>query len=89
MIQVACTTCLDLPLRGGLCRCVARRLRYARTGRARVMPWSDDASVPPGYGVDVVARQRVAQNSRELIPHMFTSDRPTAVGDSPASTRQR
>src|SRR4051794_27284024 len=34
---------------------------YARAGRVRVMPWSDDASVP-GYGVDVVARQRVAQN---------------------------
>jgi hypothetical protein len=40
---------------------------------ARVLPWSDDASAP-FYGVDVVARQRVARRSCELIPHAFTSD---------------
>jgi len=66
VIQVTCTTCLEARLRDGLCRCVAQRLRYSRAGRARVMPWSDDAS-GPGYGVDVVARKRVAQSSRELI----------------------
>ena len=43
-------------------------MRQARTSRVRVMPWSHDASVP-GYGVDVVARQRIAQRSHEPIPY--------------------
>jgi hypothetical protein len=77
VIQVTCTTCLEARLRDGLCRCVARRLRDARTGRARVMPWSGDASVPGTAWTWWLGR--VAQSLRELIPHTFTSDSPAAM----------